>query len=383
MRTAGLIVAAGRGIRMGGPTPKQYLDLGGASVLACTMRALLNSPEIDLLTVVIHSEALALYTKATAGIDDLRVTVPCTGGDSRRASVLAGLETLIGADIDRVLVHDAARPFPSLALIARLLDALDAAPAAFPALPVVDALWEMAPGGALKAARRDGLWRAQTPQAFRFADILAAHRANAADIADDIAAAVAARLDVLMVDGEEDNFKITTAADLERARRLAGGAMDIRIGNGFDVHAFGPGAAVTLCGVEIPFNRGLVGHSDADVAMHAITDALLGALGAGDIGRWFPPSDPQWRGAASRIFLEKAAALCAEKGFALGNIDCTIVCEAPKIGPHADAMRARLAEITGLAPERISVKATTSERLGFTGRGEGVAALATATVSRP
>ncbi len=382
MRSAGLIVAAGRGNRLGGPTPKQYLDLGGASVLARTMRALLAATELDHLTVVIHPEDSTLYDAAISGLDDARVTAPCFGGKSRRASVLAGLEALEEAAVEQVLIHDAARPFPSPSLIARLLEALVGYPAAFPALPVVDALWNLTSNGALSATSRDGLWRAQTPQAFRFADILAAHRANDADIPDDIAAAVAAGLEVRMVDGEENNFKITTVADLERARWLVGGDMDIRVGNGFDVHAFGPGEAVTLCGIEIPFGRGLAGHSDADVAMHAITDALLGALGAGDIGRWFPPSDPQWRGAASRIFLHKAVSLCAEAGFVLGNIDCTIVCEAPKIGPHAEAMRARLAEITGLVPDRISVKATTSERLGFTGRGEGIAALATATLAR-
>lgn len=382
MRTAALIVAAGRGSRLGGPTPKQYLDLCGESVLARAMRALLAAPEVDRLTVVIHRDDAERYAAATRRIQDYRLSPPCCGGDTRRASVLAGLEALTDAGIDRVLIHDAARPFPSRVLIAALAADLEQVPAVFPALPVVDALWRFGPGAAPFSAPREGLWRAQTPQAFRFADILAAHRGNEAHLSDDIAAAVAAGLEVRVVAGEEENFKITTAADLERARRLAGGAMDIRVGNGFDVHAFGAGASVTLCGVQIPFDHGLDGHSDADVAMHAITDAVLGALGAGDIGRWFPPSDPQWRDAASRIFLEKAVELCAEAGFALGNLDCTIVCEAPKIAPHAETMRARLAEITGLDVGRISVKATTSERLGFTGRGEGIAALATATVAR-
>ena len=233
---------------------------------------------------------------------------------------------------------------------------------------------------------RDGLWRAQTPQGFRFAEILAAHRAHAGEAADDVAVARAAGLAVAVVPGDEANFKITTAADLERARGLGGGmdiGPDVRTGNGFDVHAFGPGDGVTLCGVRLPFDRGLVGHSDADVGLHALTDAIFGALGEGDIGQWFPPSDPQWKGAASAVFLRRAAARAGERGFAISHLDVTLICEAPKVGPHAAAMRAAVAGAAGVAEERVSVKATTSERLGFTGRGEGIAALATATLVRP
>ncbi len=381
MRTAGLIVAAGRGQRLGGPTPKQYLRLGGEPVLRRAVAALL--PAVDLLVVVIHPDDRPRYDEALAGLADPRLLPPADGADSRAASVLAGLEALAAEAPDRVLIHDAARPFPSRALVGAVLAALDTAPATLPALPVVDALWRAADGLATAPASREGLWRAQTPQGFRFAEILAAHRAHRGEAADDAAIARAAGLAVRLVPGEEANFKITTAGDLDRARALIGGAMDIRTGNGFDVHGFGPGHAVTLCGVAIPFDRGLVGHSDADVGMHALTDAIFGALAEGDIGQWFPPSDPAWKGAASEVFLRKAMERAGARGFAVSHLDCTLVCEAPKIAPHAPAMRAALAEIAGLATERISVKATTSERLGFTGRGEGIAALATATLVRP
>ncbi len=282
-----------------------------------------------------------------------------------------------------MLIHDAARPFAGRRLVADVIAALDAAPAAFPALPVVDALWTAADGRALAPVPREGLWRAQTPQGFHFAAIRAAHHAHRGEAADDVAVARAAGLEVRLVPGDEANFKLTTAADLARARAMTEMAMDIRTGNGFDVHAFGPGADVTLCGVAIPFERGLVGHSDADVGMHALTDAIFGALAEGDIGRWFPPSDPAWKGAASEVFLRKAIERAADRGFSVSHLDCTLVCEAPRIGPHARAMRAELARIAGIEAERISVKATTSERLGFTGRGEGIAALATATLVRP
>jgi 2-C-methyl-D-erythritol 4-phosphate cytidylyltransferase/2-C-methyl-D-erythritol 2,4-cyclodiphosphate synthase len=385
--TAGLIVAAGRGQRLGGETPKQYLPLGHASVLRRSVTALLAHPGVDLLLVVIHPEDRARCAASLAGLDDPRLLPPVEGGASRSDSVLAGLEALVPRRPGRVLIHDAARPFPSARLVADVLAALATHPAALPVLPVVDALWRGADGVATGPAPRDGLWRAQTPQGFRFAEILAAHRARSGDALDDAEVARAAGLAVALVAGDEDNFKITTAADLERARaRIYGGigdAMDIRTGNGFDVHAFGPGDGVILCGVAIPFGRGLVGHSDADVGMHALTDAIFGAIAEGDIGQWFPPSDPAWKGAASEIFLRKAVERAADRGFAVSHLDCTLVCEAPKIGPHAPAMRRALGRIAGLDPERISVKATTSERLGFTGRGEGIAALATATLVRP
>jgi 2-C-methyl-D-erythritol 4-phosphate cytidylyltransferase/2-C-methyl-D-erythritol 2,4-cyclodiphosphate synthase len=384
MQTAALIVAAGRGTRLGEPVPKQYLDLGGRSVLARAVDALSAHPAVTAVKVVIRPEDRARYRAAVAGCRGL--LPPVEGAATRAGSVRAGLEALAPAAPERVLIHDAARPFLAPAVIDAVLAALDTGPAAFPALPVVDALWRASGDEATEPVPRDGLWRAQTPQGFRFADILAAHRAHGGEAADDVAVARAAGLAVRVVPGDEANFKITTAADLERAREL-GGAMDIRpdirTGNGFDVHAFGPGDAVTLCGVRLPFDRGLSGHSDADVGLHALTDAILGALGEGDIGRWFPPSDPTWKGADSAIFLRRAAARAGERGFAISHLDVTLICEAPKVGPHAAAMRAAVAAAAGIDAERVSVKATTSERLGFTGRGEGIAALATATLLRP
>jgi 2-C-methyl-D-erythritol 4-phosphate cytidylyltransferase / 2-C-methyl-D-erythritol 2,4-cyclodiphosphate synthase len=335
--------------------------------------------------VVIHADDGARYDAAVAG-GDPRLRPPVAGAETRAGSVRAGLEALSPMAPDRVLIHDAARPFVTPVVIDAVLAALDTAPGAFPALPVVDALWRAEGAEASAALPREGLWRAQTPQGFRFADILAAHRAHAGEAADDVAVARAAGLAVRVVPGDEGNFKITTAADLERARGMEGSMdirPDIRTGNGFDVHAFGPGDAVTLCGVRVPFDRRLVGHSDADVGLHALTDAVIGALGEGDIGQWFPPSDPAWKGADSGRFLESAAARAAERGFAISHLDVTLICEAPKVGPHAAAMRAAVAAAAGVAEERISVKATTSERLGFTGRGEGIAALATATLVRP
>jgi 2-C-methyl-D-erythritol 4-phosphate cytidylyltransferase/2-C-methyl-D-erythritol 2,4-cyclodiphosphate synthase len=382
MRTAALIVAAGRGARLGHETPKQYLPLGRRAVLRHATEALLAHPAVEVALVVIHPDDRPLYEDALAGLDTPRLLPPVAGGAARGASVRAGLEALAERAPERVLIHDAARPFLSLPVIAGVLDALETAPAACPALPVVDALWRGQDGLASETVDRNALWRAQTPQGFRFAPILTAHRAHAGDAPDDVAVARAAGLAVRLTAGDERNFKITTAADLDRARRLCEGTMDIRTGNGFDVHAFGPGDHVTLCGVAIPFAQGLAGHSDADVAMHAITDAIFGALAEGDIGQWFPPSDPEWKGAASEIFLRKALERAAARDFAITHLDCTLICEQPKIGPHAGAMRASLAAITGLAPDRISLKATTSERLGFTGRGEGIAALATATLVR-
>lgn len=373
--TAIIIVAAGRGSRVGGAVPKQWRDLGGLPVLARTLAACAGPWRVLL---VLASEDMARGLELTAG----RVTL-VAGGDSRDVSVRNALEALDGSGVVRVLIHDGARPFVSAALIGRVLAALDRHDGAAPALPVTDALWRGEAGRVASVQPRGGLLRAQTPQGFRYAAILAAHRAHAGTAADDVEVALAAGLDVAVVAGEQDNIKITWSEDFARGERILGAAMDVRIGNGYDVHAFCPGDHLMLCGVRLPHRRGLLGHSDADVGMHALTDAIYGALAAGDIGRYFPPSDPAWKGAASGIFLAHAGDLAAAQGYRVSNADVTLVCESPKIGPHAQAMAAELARILGVAADRISVKATTSERLGFTGREEGIAAMATATLVKP
>ncbi|MEM6618350.1 MAG: 2-C-methyl-D-erythritol 4-phosphate cytidylyltransferase [Pseudomonadota bacterium] len=387
-----LIVAAGRGNRAGGGVPKQYRTLGGTPVIARTVRALLSLPQVTALRVVIHPDDRAAYKAALAGVDDPRLRQPVFGGATRSESVRAGLAACEGTF---VMIHDGARPLVPRDALERLWQALrggGAGRGAFLALPVTDALWSAEAGEAQAPVSRDGLWQAQTPQAFALADIRAAHAAAAAmggaaadpeappAPADDVETARAHGIPVAFVPGTTRNLKITRPEDFALAEALLETPMDIRTGHGFDVHAFGPGDGVTLNGVTIPFERGLKGHSDADVAMHVITDAVFGALCEGDIGQWFPPSEPAWKGAPSRIFLEKAVERAAARGFVISHVDCTIICEAPKIGPHADAMRAALSHIMGLDPGRISVKATTTERLGFAGRGEGIAAMATATL---
>ena len=372
MSVAVIIVAAGRGTRAGGEMPKQWRPLAGQPVLAHTVRALSGFGRI---VVVLHPDDMALGAEILGG----SVTL-VAGGETRDASVRNALELLAGTGIEQVLIHDGARPLVDTALVGRVLTALEGAEAAAPALPVSDALWRGAEGMVTGTEDRTGLWRAQTPQGFRFETILAAHRAHPGGAADDVEVARAAGHAVAIVAGSEDNLKITYPEDFERAERLLGARMDIRLGNGYDVHAFTEGDHVILCGVKIPHEKALLGHSDADVGMHAATDAIYGALAEGDIGRHFPPSDPQWKGAASEIFLAHAAELARTRGFRIGNIDVTLVCERPKIGPHAEAMMAEMARIMGLEPARVSVKATTSERLGFTGREEGIAAIATATL---
>ncbi len=373
MTTAAIIVAAGRGIRAGGGVPKQWRPLAGATVLEQTLAVFDAHDRVDRLVVVLHPDDLA-------GADLAAEVVP--GGATRRESVLAGLEALEGV-CNRVLIHDAARPCVSAKVIDRVLAALDDAPGAAPALEVTDALWTGAEGVVTGAQDRSGLFRAQTPQGFHTQAILAAHRAFEGDAADDVEIARAAGLDVKIVEGDRDNIKITRAEDFARAEAILRGGMDIRTGNGFDVHRFGPGDHVILCGVKVPHDRSLQGHSDADVGWHTVTDAIYGALAEGDIGRHFPPSDPQWKGADSAVFLRHAVGLAAERGFRVANIDLTLICERPKLGPHAADMIARTAEVTEVDSGRISVKATTSERLGFTGRGEGIAALATVTLVAP
>ncbi|CAN5641987.1 bifunctional 2-C-methyl-D-erythritol 4-phosphate cytidylyltransferase/2-C-methyl-D-erythritol 2,4-cyclodiphosphate synthase [soil metagenome] len=388
MEVAGLIVAAGRGERLGGGEPKQYRRLGRGTVLGHAVAALLGHAAVSRLLVVIHEGDRERYEAAARGMRDARLMQPVPGGETRSASVLAGLEALASDAPDVVLIHDAARPFASHRLIDGVLGGLRNADGtsdvdgAFPALPVVDALWRAEAGLAASPVARDDLYRAQTPQGFRFAPIFAAHRACRLPAADDVALARAAGLRVRCVPGDERNFKITAAHDLERARRIEGAEMDVRTGSGFDVHRFGAGGHVTLCGVRVPHDRGLIGHSDADVALHALTDAIFGALAEGDIGQWFPPSDPEWKGAASEIFLARAMERVAARGFALTHLDLTLICETPRIGPHAASMREALARMAGIEPGRVSVKATTSEGLGFTGRDKGIAALASATLVR-
>jgi 2-C-methyl-D-erythritol 4-phosphate cytidylyltransferase / 2-C-methyl-D-erythritol 2,4-cyclodiphosphate synthase len=369
MRTAVIIVAAGRGSRMGGGMPKQWQLLAGKPVLAHTLAAFAGLQ----VMLVIHPDD---WLRAEA------LGVPMVeGGVTRGASVLAGLRALEGTGVEAVLIHDGARPLVSRALIDRLVAALEGHEGAAPALPVTDALWRGAEGFVAGTVDRAGLWRAQTPQAFRFGPILAAHLAHDGTAADDVEVARAVGLDVAIVEGEDTNIKLTYPGDFARAEAvLRGRDMDVRLGNGYDVHAFCEGDHVWLCGVKVPHGKGLLGHSDADVGMHALTDAIYGALAEGDIGRHFPPSDPQWKGAASQIFLAHAIKLAADRGYRLGNCDVTLVCERPKIGPHALAMQQELARIIGVEASRVSVKATTSERLGFTGREEGIAALATATL---
>ncbi|WP_134725897.1 bifunctional 2-C-methyl-D-erythritol 4-phosphate cytidylyltransferase/2-C-methyl-D-erythritol 2,4-cyclodiphosphate synthase [Paracoccus luteus] len=372
-RLAVVITAAGRGLRAGGDQPKQWRDLSGRRVLARSIDAFAG---VGRIVVVVHPDDMPRAVAELSG----PVTL-VAGGDTRSASVLAGLQSLDGSGVTHVLIHDGARPLVSRAVIDGVTAALAAgAPAAAPALPVTDALWRGDGARVTGFADREGLYRAQTPQGFALDAILAAHRAHPQGAADDVELAHRAGLPVTITPGAEDNLKLTWPADFDRARHLLEAAMDVRLGNGFDVHAFGPGDHVWLCGVRVPHGAGLVGHSDADVGMHALTDALYGALAQGDIGRHFPPSDPQWKGAASDIFLAHAAELARAQGYRLGNADVTLICEFPKIGPHAAAMQARLAEIMGVDAARVSVKATTSERLGFTGRGEGIAAIATATL---
>lgn len=385
MTTAAIILAAGRGTRAGGEIPKQWQTVAGRRVIDWTLDAFRQAPGIGPIVVVLPPEEMDRITTT----DQILTTA---GGDSRAASVKAGLKALEKVKAPAgVLIHDVARPCVSQALIAALIGALRHNRAAAPAVPLSDALWRGDAGAVAGTLPRDGLWRAQTPQAFAFNDIVAAHDAHHGDAADDVQVARAAGLEVAIVPGDEDNIKITTSADFPRAERILRGHMssdqrpdfDVRAGNGYDVHRFGPGDHVILCGVKIQHDHGLNGHSDADVGMHAITDALYGAMAEGDIGRHFPPSDSRWKGASSDIFLTHAVQLVQERGYRIANIDCTLVCEQPRIGPHAGAMQTELARITGVEASRISVKATTSERLGFTGRAEGIAAQATATVIRP
>ncbi|HVB17425.1 MAG TPA: bifunctional 2-C-methyl-D-erythritol 4-phosphate cytidylyltransferase/2-C-methyl-D-erythritol 2,4-cyclodiphosphate synthase [Stellaceae bacterium] len=384
--TYAVIVAAGRGTRFGGALPKQYLPLGNMTILRHAVGAFATHPRMAGVQVVIRDEDRAIFDAAMQG---LAVLTPVTGGAERQDSVRLGLEALVPRDPARVLIHDGARPFPDAGLIDRVLDALDRAPAAIPCLPLGDTVKRVEDGLIRETVERSQLWRAQTPQGFHFPAILAAHRAACGHrLTDDAAVAEAAGIVPVVVAGSEDNLKVTTMQDLAAAERLlAARRGDIRVGQGYDVHAFGPPGAggdhVVICGIDIPHGAALVGHSDADVGLHALTDALLGAIGAGDIGLYFSPTDPQWRGMSSDHFLRHAAALVREKAGDIAAVDVTVICERPKIAPYRAAMIERVAAILEISPAKVSVKATTTDGLGFTGRGEGIAAQAVATVRLP
>ena len=387
--TAALIVAAGRGSRAGEGAPKQYRPIGGQPIIARTLARFRDAPGVDRICVVVHPDDRALFEATTADLTFDAPLLLTDGGAERADSVRLGLEALADAapDTDKVLIHDAARPFVSQEVIAAVIAALDEAAGACASIPIVDALRRESDGACGALIPRERAWRAQTPQGFRFREILAAHRMHPDPCCpDDAEIARRAGLRVLIVESDADNFKITRPGDFARAERhiaATEGAMETRVGTGFDVHRFGPGDHVMLCGVRVPHDRGFVAHSDGDVALHALTDAVMGALALGDIGRWFPPSDPQWKGAESALFLRRALEAAAARGFRLVNIDVTLICERPKIGPKAEAMRERLAKIAGVDMTRISVKATTSEGLGFAGRQEGIAAQAAVSLTGP
>lgn len=376
-RTAALIVAAGKGLRAGGDVPKQFAQFDGKPLVRHSAEAFVRWGKVCRIVIVIGEAQDALAQQALAGLDGVELV---TGGAERSDSVRLGLLALATTGgVDRVCIHDAARPGLTVAVLDRLATALDSASGAIPVLPVVDSITR---GTELieQAVDRNGLWRVQTPQAFSFPDILAAHLAWPADqqATDDSQIAHASGLSVALVTGDESLKKITFAEDMAMPELPS--RVITRTGMGFDVHRLVTGAELWLGGIRIAHDKGLEGHSDADVALHAITDALLGAMALGDIGEHFPPSDPQWRGADSAQFLAHAAHLVREKGGEIANIDLTIICEAPKIGPHKSAIQQRIAMILGILPDQVGVKATTTERLGFTGRGEGIAAQAIASV---
>jgi 2-C-methyl-D-erythritol 4-phosphate cytidylyltransferase/2-C-methyl-D-erythritol 2,4-cyclodiphosphate synthase len=386
-----IIVAAGKGERAsadGSPDPKQYRAVGGVPVLSRTISAFLALPHISRIVTVIHADHAERY--AALGLADARLLPPVTGGGSRQASVLEGLKALAPLRPDLVLIQDAARPFVTPEVIGDVIAALDEYDGALPALPVTDTIKRALDGRQVATTEdRSQLFAAQTPQGFRFGQIFSAHmRASTIrnrQFTDDAEIAEWAGLRVAMVMGHRDNIKITHPDDFARAERILSGdtPMETRIGTGFDVHPFEPGDAVWLGGVRIPHKAKLKGHSDADVALHALTDAILGAIGEGDIGVHFPPSDMQWKGAASTVFLKHAGNLVAKAGGRVVNLDVTIVCEGPRIAQHVPAMRGVIAETLGIAPTRIAIKATTSEQLGFTGREEGIVAMASASIELP
>ncbi|MEI9930434.1 MAG: bifunctional 2-C-methyl-D-erythritol 4-phosphate cytidylyltransferase/2-C-methyl-D-erythritol 2,4-cyclodiphosphate synthase [Rhizomicrobium sp.] len=381
-RIAVVIVAGGRGERIGGAIPKQYVPLLGKPMLRWTIESFAHHHAVDLVQIVIGANDEAPYTDAVRG---LNVLPTLAGGPTRQHSVMHGLEALAHHKPDFVLIHDAARPLTSPAIIDGVLEALSkGADAAVPLIPVADTLRRNDNGKWVNVSR-DGLLRAQTPQGFRFEKILKAHRDHKTlALTDDMALAELAGLDIVVVPGEETNLKVTTPKDLIMAEQLLSARLgDSRTGFGYDAHRFAPGDHVWLCGIKIAHDRALEGHSDADAGLHALTDAILGAIGAGDIGQHFPPTDERWRGAPSWKFLDHAANLVRTAGGAISHCDITLICERPKIGPHREAMREKIAEILKLDLSRVSVKATTTEGMGFEGRREGLAAQAVATVWMP
>ncbi len=383
-----LIVAAGRGTRFADEVPKQYLPLAGVPVLRHSVGAFAGHPRCGPVRVVINPIDRDLYDAAVSGLDVLE---PVNGGARRQDSVRLGLESLESLAPSQVLIHDAARPLIDAATVDGVIDGLKDCPGAIAAVPVTDSLNRGADGRLVEAVDRTDVWRAQTPQGFHYDAILAAHRAAAlkpgAEFTDDAAIARDAGLEVALVPGNEDNIKLTTPQDMKRAQSLLGAmAGDVRTGSGIDVHSFGAGGAghqVMLCGVALDHDAPLVGHSDADVGLHALTDALLGASAEGDLGSHFPPTDPQWRGASSDIFVRHAVDLIHRRGGAIVHVDITLICETPKIAPHREVMRAHVAGLLGISVAQVSIKATTTEKLGFLGRGEGIASQAMATVRFP
>ena len=382
IKNAAIIVAAGRGHRVGGEIPKQYLDIGGITVLRRTVNVFLKNESIDHIQIIIHPDDQSLYEMA---VGDMNLPAPVYGGETRQQSVLNGLEAVSEQMPEYVLIHDAARPFLDQETLNTLIRAVEVSGAVIPALNVTDTIKYMSGDNIDSTLDRNFLYRAQTPQAFRYKAIYMAHRRmENNDLTDDSAIAEKSGLKVRILPGSEDNFKITTENDLKKAEIMTGiNYTDVRIGYGMDVHAFKDGDHVILGGVKIPHDKSLKGHSDADVALHAITDAILGAIAMGDIGEHFPPNDDKWKGAGSDIFLKHAAKLVDEADGVIANIDLTIICEAPKIGPHRDLIRDRISELIDLDIARVSVKATTTEKLGFAGKGEGIMAQAVATIRLP
>jgi len=381
---AALVVAGGRGSRAGAGAPKQYRRIGAEPIMTMSLRPFLDHPAINQVLPVIHPDDEALFAASTT--PHAKLCAPAHGGATRQESVRLGLEALADDPPRLVLIHDAARPFVTSAILDRVIAALDDGPAALAAVPLADTLKRAEGGIVTGTPSRSGLYLAQTPQGFDFAAILAAHRRAAAveePFTDDAAIAEYAGLAVQIVAGDPANSKITTEEDIVMAQQRLGATKETRVGNGYDVHATEPGSGVRLGGVDIAADFKLKGHSDADVVLHALTDALLGAIADADIGAHFPPSDETWRNADSSQFLAEAVRRVSERGGTISNLDATVIAEAPKVGPHRDAMRMRIAEICGIAVERVSVKATTSERLGFVGRSEGIAAHATAAIRLP